>query len=318
MVAPMGRYAIVGAGAVGGALGGTLARAGHAVTLVARGAHLDAIEERGLSLVTPEGTHTVRTAVLGEARALPFAELDAILIATKAQDTTAVLDALTAWRGPLVCAQNGVVNERCASERFAHVIGMLVFAPLSHLEPGVVTIHTAGPYGGLDVGRWPSGEDAVSGALAADLRGAGWDAREVTRISRWKHGKLLTNLGNVLEALGGRAALRPEWLGAIGAEAEACLAAAQIEHASAAEVFARFASVREQLPRRGGSTWQSLFRHQPLETEALNGEIVRLGRAHGVATPWNEALVALSARAGAEKWPPGSRTIAQLQAQLPG
>ena len=317
MVARMGRYAIVGAGAVGGAIGGTLARAGHAVTLVARGAHLEAIGECGLSLVTPEGTQTVRTAVLGDARALPFAQLDAIVIATKAQDTAAVLEALSAWQGPLVCAQNGVANERLARERFAHVLGVLVFAPLSHLEPGVVTIHAAAPYGGLEVGRWPAGADAVADVLAADLVAAGWDARAVPDIARWKLGKLLTNLGNVLEAVGGRAALRPELLRAIGAEAEACLSAARLDHASADDVFARFASVRELLPRRGGSTWQSLHRGLPLETDALNGEIVRLGRAHGVATPWNDALVALSARARTERWAPGASSPAALRALLP-
>lgn len=317
MVALVSRYAIVGAGAVGGAIGGTLARSGHEVTFVARGAHLDALRARGLSLVTPDGTYEVQAAALADASALPFARLDAVVVATKAQDTPAVLDALSSWRGPIVCAQNGVVNERLASERFAQVIGMLVFAPLSHLAPGLVTIHTASPYGGLDLGRWPTGADDVARTLAGELEGAGWDARAVDDIARWKLGKLLTNLGNVLEAVGGRAALRPEWLRAIGAEAEACLAAAGLAHVSAADVFARFAAVREQLPRRGGSTWQSLHRGLPLETDALNGEIVRLGRAHDVATPWNDALTALSERATRERWPAGALGIDALRSLLP-
>ncbi len=121
MVVAVTRYAIVGAGAVGGALGGTLARAGHAVTLVARGAHLDALRERGLELVTPDETCVVHAPVLADARALALSELDAIVIATKSQDTSAVLEALSEWQGPIVCAQNGVANERAASERFARV-----------------------------------------------------------------------------------------------------------------------------------------------------------------------------------------------------
>lgn len=48
------RYVIIGAGAVGGTIGVLLADAGHDVTLVARGAHLDALRERGLTLRTPE------------------------------------------------------------------------------------------------------------------------------------------------------------------------------------------------------------------------------------------------------------------------
>ena len=56
----MSRYVIVGAGAVGGAIGGALALAGHDVTLVARGAHLEALRARGLTLVTPDANHVVR------------------------------------------------------------------------------------------------------------------------------------------------------------------------------------------------------------------------------------------------------------------
>ena len=57
--------------------------------------------------------------------------------------------------------------------------------------------------------------------------------------------------------------------------------------------------------RAGSSTWQSLTRGLPLETDYLNGEIVLRGRQHSVPTPVNEALCRLAREAAREGWPPG-------------
>jgi ketopantoate reductase len=56
----------------------------------------------------------------------------------------------------------------------------------------------------------------------------------------------------------------------------------------------------------GSSTWQSLSRGVSLETDYLNGEIVLLGRLHGVATPVNAALQRASAHAAATHAPPAA------------
>ena len=53
------RYIVIGAGAIGGTIGGKLAASGHEVVLVARGAHLDALRAKGLTLATPDGTSTL-------------------------------------------------------------------------------------------------------------------------------------------------------------------------------------------------------------------------------------------------------------------
>ena len=300
----MPRYVIVGAGAVGGAIGGALALTGSDVVLVARGAHLDAIRDHGLTLITPDATHRLKLRV--EARAEDVTTKgDVVIVATKSQDTESALAGLNDTAIPIVCAQNGVVNERVLLGRFANVYGMVVYAPMQHLEPGVVSIHGAPHFGGLDVGRSPNGHDAVSAELCGDLVRAGFDAREREDITRWKYGKLLTNLGGVLQAIGGSAAMKAEWVSAITNEALACFEAAKIDSASVAEVQERFAALREALHRGGGSTWQSLERGQPMETEHLNGEIVQLGIAHGVPTPLNAALVAIAERATKEKWRAG-------------
>ena len=57
---PYMRYVILGAGAVGGVVGGLLAVAGHEVALIARGEHLAAVRRDGLTLHTPDVTHQLR------------------------------------------------------------------------------------------------------------------------------------------------------------------------------------------------------------------------------------------------------------------
>ena len=68
--------------------------------------------------------------------------------------------------------------------------------------------------------------------------------------------------------------------------------------------------------RGGGSTWQSLTRGNPVETDYLNGEIVLLGRLHGVPTPVNERLQRLVAEAVLHRSAPGDLPVERLAALL--
>ena len=145
------RYIIIGAGAVGGTVGGRLAESGHEVVLVARGAHYEALRERRAAARdagrgrSPTGCPTVDgPEALGELRAD-----DVLVLAVKTQDSEA---ALAAWgprpvagggtaaeRLPLVCAQNGVESQRLALRRFRRVYGVCVWLPATFVEPGVVS-----------------------------------------------------------------------------------------------------------------------------------------------------------------------------------
>jgi 2-dehydropantoate 2-reductase len=80
------RYIVIGAGAIGGTIGGRLSAGGHEVVLVARGAHLDALRTRGLSLATPDGTSTLDIPAVGGPGELGLREDDVLLLATKTQD----------------------------------------------------------------------------------------------------------------------------------------------------------------------------------------------------------------------------------------
>jgi 2-dehydropantoate 2-reductase len=331
------RYIIIGAGAVGGTIGGCLALAGHEVVLTARGAHLDALRARGLRLSTPSGTDAVPAAAIGGPDEIDLRPGDVLVLATKSQDSVPVL---TEWARkpaagggtasqdiPVICAQNGVANERFALRRFSRVYGMCVWLPAAHVAPGEVAAYGRPMAGLLWVGRYPAGTDETVERVAADLAGSRFLAPVAPDVMRWKYRKLLGNLGNAIEALclppgagmdDDRAAAARELSERATAEGVAVLDAAGIGYATAAEVRDARGRHVDYAPvagaaRRGGSSWQSLTRGTgSIEADFLNGEIVLLGREQGVPTPVNEALQRLANRAAADRLPPGSLSPAEI------
>jgi 2-dehydropantoate 2-reductase len=320
------RYLVLGAGAVGSALGGMLHVSAAPVVLIARGAQLAALCRGGLTIALPSRTLRVSLDTVPDPRAIRFQEGDVVLVCTKSNDTEAALSALSACAPPelpIVCAQNGVTNEKQAARLFTHAYSLVVYAPLQFLEPGRVSIHAEPVLGRLDAGRHPDGKDGLVEDVANDLTAAGFDARAEPRIQRLKYGKLLLNLGNALQALGGRAALESALFPALQEEAEACYRAAEIDFAPLHELRDRYGFMRELpvdgAPRAGGSSWQSLARGtRSIETGFLNGEIVRLGELHGVATPYNRRIVELAQRAASEGWPPEQLSVRDLEAAVRG
>ena len=307
----MARFVIFGAGAVGGVIGACLHRAGREVVLVARGAHYEAIRDCGLRFVQHGDEHVLRVDAVDTVQRLTLTADDVVVLAMKTQHTLAALDDLDAVAPAgiaIVCAQNGVENERMALRRFEHVYAMCVMCPTGHLEAGVVEAYSAPITGLLDLGRYPAGSDDRAHAIAAALQAATFESLVRPDIMRWKYTKLLMNLNNALPALFA-AGTTGELAARVRAEAVAVLERAGIEYASEAEDLARRGDKMQTRNRTGGSTWQSLERGTGnAETGYLNGEIVLLGRLHGVPTPENERLVALMAEASRNRRPPGSYT----------
>lgn len=322
------RYIIIGAGAVGGTIGGRLHYSGRDVVLVARGAHAEALREHGLRLELPDGTRTLRIPVAeGPAALTPRAD-DVLVLAVKTQDTAAALDAWGAYgegAGPaVVCAQNGVENERLALRRFRDVYAMCVWLPCTHLEPGVVAAPCAPLTGILHLGRYPSGADDTARRIAADLADSGFAAPVRPDVMAWKYAKLLMNLGNAVQAVCGeddsREEVRAQLAARARAEGVAVLDAAGIAYVGPEEQ-ARVRGDRMLIqplngaPRGGGSSWQSLARGTgSIESDYLNGEIVLLGRRVGVPTPVNEALRRAANRFAREGRRPGDLSDAELTA----
>lgn len=319
------RYLILGAGAIGGGIGGRLAEVGLDVTLIARGRHLDALRRDGLTLATPYGESRPAVRIADSVAAAEASTGDVIMLATKSQDTESALDAIDAAgvRGlEIGCAQNGVANEAMAARRGLRVHGMRVFVRASHLQAGVVRLHTAPVFGVIDVGRYPDGLDDSTRRIASDLATAGFDAAPSERIMRLKYAKLVGNLGNALNAACGQDSRRSALLVEAASEATACFAAAGIDVAPADESAERIERLLGQADSDtaypGSSSWQSLARGGRLEANWLNGEVSLLGLQHGVATPVNDAMRVLAEwlwRTGAA---PGSVSLDVVETWIAG
>jgi 2-dehydropantoate 2-reductase len=332
----MPRYIILGAGAVGGALGGRLGLAGRDVVLVARGDHLVALRERGLRLRTPDEDVTHSLPTVGGPQEIKLDIDDVLILAAKTQHAN---EALVTWtdaavhqnghsvgtageRLPIFIALNGVAAEAIAHRYFRLVYGVCVWMPVVHLVPGEVIIRSTPRSGTLHIGRVPANADDHDQALqqvAADLAAANFDVPLPDDVMLWKYRKLISNIGNVFQALVAR---NGDWRPlAIDAEAEArrVLDTAGIRYISEAEETAARAAGFTMKPvpgvpaSVGGSTWQSLQRGTGnIETDYLNGEIVMIAHRLGIKAPINQRLAILARRAAASGAKPGDMSAEQL------
>ncbi len=320
------RYIIYGAGAVGGVVGARLAQQGFDVVLIARGDHLSAIRRDGLTLESPQGSVTLAIPAIERPSDIAIRPTDdLVVLATKTQDSAAALDALRDAGGPevpVLCLQNGVESARIALRRFHVVYGAMTLLPSAHLGPGVVQAFSTPVPGIIDVGRYPTGSDAMASRVSGDLRRAGYHSKVRSDILRWQYGKLLNNLKNALQALCGPDAAYDDVVAVLRAEAESCYRAAGIAYASEAELrdrghgVVRLGSIGGR-PRPGDSSWQSLARGTgSIESDFLNGEIALLGRMHGVPTPINARLQALAGRFARERRLPADLAVDSLRSML--
>jgi len=332
---------IIGAGAIGGAIGGRLARAGQRVVLVARGDHLDAMRSYGLRVRTPTEDVTVPVAAVSAPGEMQLHTDDVLVLATKTQQLIPVLnewadaDVYDAERVigsagdqlPVFTATNGVAAEDFALRYFTRVFGICVWMPATRLEPGEVIVRATPVAGVLHLGRVPASTTARDSQLlqrvAADWTAAGFDIRLPADVMPWKYRKLISNLGNVFEALTGSTREVGDLVEAAEAEARAIFDAAGIRYIDDAEEAATRATgfTVQQVPgvdgMVGGSTWQSLTRGTgDIETDYLNGEIVLLAHRIGTTATINSRLARLGRRAVVTGARPGDLTPEALADEL--
>ncbi|GAB3743917.1 ketopantoate reductase family protein [Microlunatus parietis] len=338
----MRRYIIIGAGAIGGAIGGRLTQAGLPTVLVARGDHLAALRRSGLRLRDPDADVTVPVTAVGAPAELELTPDDVLVLSTKTHQAQA---ALTEWVDqpvhadgrvlgtagellPLLTALNGVASERIALRYFRRVYGVCVWLPAVHLVPGEVIVRAAPSTGTLHVGRVPAGTAGPDDhELLAELK-HDWERAPLVvplpaDVMPWKYRKLISNLGNIFQALDGGSGDHRALVAAAVAEARNVLAGAGIPVTSDEEEAATRANsftvrpVPGQPAQLGGSTWQSLARGSgSVETDYLNGEIVRIANEYGLPAPVNTRVAALARAAARSGQRPGDVTAEQLGRDL--
>jgi 2-dehydropantoate 2-reductase len=308
------RIAVIGTGAIGGTMAALLDRAGHTVSVTARGAQLEAVRSSGLSLSGGWGEYVAHPSAAERLRETP----ELAFVCTKAQDAAEAVRQNDVWlRGvPVVIVQNGLDGVRIAEELLpdSPVFGAIALYAASFLRAGHVEVTAAGPtfVGVGDPARLGVAAEVVRVLDAAmptrlvdDFRGAQWS-------------KLIVNQVNAMPAITGLSAqetLRHPVLGRIVAagmrEAVRIGFASGVRFASlhglsqpllrvfsVAPVAIGAALPRVMARRMGetpnpGSTLQSIRRGQPTEIDFLTGAVVRAAHEAGTTAPINALLTEL-------------------------
>jgi thiosulfate/3-mercaptopyruvate sulfurtransferase len=332
----MSRYIIVGAGGVGVTFAAELQRAGRDVVLVARGAQLEFLRAGKMHYLRPDGARYLDLPAAGDPAEVDLTPDDVLVLTTKTQDAEAAT-ADWAWRPvrypdgsqrpaaasiPLVTTQNGLEAERIALRRFASVIAGVLWVPATYVRAGEVISAGAPAVGVIWLGAYPDGSYPRLAAIADDVHAAGFEVQVVEDIDRWKAAKLLGSVTFVLAALYPAGERREAAARLLRTEAREILTAAghgiaDVAAESTADLSRFSVQPTAGRERDGNSTWQSLSRSSPLETDFLNGEIVLAARLLGKTAPANEAVAERARAAVRDGVRPGSLSDDDLLATLP-
>lgn len=290
----------MGSGGLGGYYGGLLGAAGHDVTFIARGAHLQALRRQGGVRVRAVGGEFFGPGAAAEAPSSDHADL--VLFTVKSYDTASAAEAAAAAVGPqtaVLCLQNGVDNEERLAELYGaeRVLGGAVYIFAGIEAPGVVS-QTGGPRRVI-FGEWRGGESERVSRLMELFTKAGWVAAASADIVRDKWVKFA-----FICAQAGMTALTRLSIGEIRATPAAWEMFRQIVEEAVSVGRARGVRLPPDLvethvafgqrldPQSRSSLADDLARGRRLEIEALHGTIVRYGRDAGIPTPASAAVYA--------------------------
>ena len=288
------RFAIMGAGGVGGYYGAKLALAGHDVTYIARGEHLRAIQAHGMSLRGPDGTGVVANAKATD-DAGKMAAVDAILFCVKLFDTEAAAQAIAplhAKGGVCISLQNGVDGQHrigavLGTER---VMGGLAFVSATVEAPGVIRYNSKAASIQFGEADGKQSERAARFRDACIAAGIGAEVVTDIRAAQWhKFVGLATNaaLTSLVRKPAGVVYNDPDLVPlARAAFQEGADIARALGVALPDDIVERhLANHRAFPPQMYASMYHDLARGRRMELESLSGLIVRKGRELGVPTP---------------------------------
>lgn len=285
------KVAVMGAGAVGCYYGAMLARAGHAVVLIGRPSHVEAVRANGLRLETKTFDEQVLLDASTDASAVQGADL--VLFCVKSTDTESAAAQIRPHLAPgalVLTLQNGVDNdERVRAALPSHdVAAAVVYVATEMAGPGHVKHHGRGE---LVIAPLRRSDEVAQALIAAgvptqisdNVRGALWAKlvlncayNALSAVSQLPYGELVqgTGVSDVIRD--------------VVAE---CLAVAKAEGVVIpGDVDAAVRGIAQSMPSQYSSTAQDLARGKRSEIDHLNGLVVRRGEALGVPTPANRVL----------------------------
>ena len=187
-----------------------------------------------------------------------------------------------------------------------------------YLEAGTVFNPVEGNAGYLEIGRYPQGIDSRAEQVTADIEAAGFAVSTHAKVMAAKGAKMIGNLANALNAITDGKGDSDRYVQRAREEGERCLRAEGLPLEDRSELQRRAKARRgvNRLPedlRNLGSSWQSLMRGQgSTEADYLNGEIVRLGRLHGIPTPFNRVLQIVAGQMARRREKPGIHDADEL------
>ena len=299
------RFAVLGSGAVGGYYGAKLARAGHDVTFIARGAHLAAIREHGLQIRSPMlGDFIVRARA--EEDTTRVEPVDVVIVAVKAYDNAAALPLVRPMLGrstTILPLQNGVdsVNDLAALFGEGPVVGATTYIATALAAPGV--IEQTGVYRrivmGEVFGRLPRSSERVR-SIADALSSADIQAEAVAdgRVPIWEKFIFLVALAGFTGA--SRLPIGPVWSDAVTRAMflDGCREIERLARAEdvpvAADVVDRIANYVQSIPgTMRSSLLIDLSQGKRIEVEQLHGSVVRRAARVGIPVPIISTLYAV-------------------------
>jgi 2-dehydropantoate 2-reductase len=294
------RVLIMGSGAIGGIYGALLALRGHAVTFVARGAQLEAMQTHGLEVRTPSGTQRLQPVTAVERPADADGPVDLVLFTVKGYDTEDAARALLPAVGrdtAVLTLQNGVESVARLAKILpsANILAGATYVAATTTAPGVIEQVSA--FRRIVCGEPGGGVTPRVEAIAAALQDAGIEATASTDATAAVWQKFVMQapnatitsvcrspVGPIRDTPDG-AALYQRAMAEVVAVARA--AGVALADNAAATAFATISA----MPAAAMSSMQVDFeRGRQVELEELTGAVVRQGQKVGVPTPTFDAL----------------------------
>jgi 2-dehydropantoate 2-reductase len=294
------RIAMMGSGGVGGFFGGRLAHVGCDVTFIARGAHLEAMRSRGLTLASTGHGEIQVPRVQATDDPATVGPVDLVILSVKLWDTEAAARAIAPMVGPqtgVLSLQNGVVKDDILRRFYSpsQVMGGVGYVATYISKPGV--IHQTGTMQRIVVGEYDGTASVRARYLHDALVRAGVTAELSADIRRSLWEKYVFLVG-----LSGSTATMRRPLGDIRGDARAreflhelMRETVRVGRAHGVALPEDYADQRlafaDTLPRdMTSSMHHDLDRGNRLEVEWLSGGVVSLGAEKSVPTPCNRAV----------------------------